>query len=91
AAADKGISESGVSQIRELVRNRANIFRRVLHGYPPARVEPLKVAFKPTPVEPKARPRASFRVRMSWLTRCIAKLVALGLVYCGLQIVWARA
>ncbi|CAM9441523.1 unnamed protein product, partial [Sphacelaria rigidula] len=81
AAADDGISESDVSQIREPVRNRASIFRRVLHGYPPARVQPLTVKFKPAAVETKARPRAYFPVGMAWLARCIATLVALGLVY----------
>ncbi|CAN0007507.1 unnamed protein product, partial [Sphacelaria rigidula] len=85
------MSESDVSQIREPVRNRASIFRRVLHGYPPARAEPLKVKFKPVVVEAKARQRAYFPVRMASLARCIATLVALGLVYCSLQVEWARA
>ncbi|CAM9167047.1 unnamed protein product [Sphacelaria rigidula] len=91
ATADNGISESDVSQIREPVRSRASIFRRTLHGYPPPRVEPLKVKFKPVVVEAKARPRAYFSVRMALLARCIATLVALELVSCGLQVVWARA
>ncbi|CAM9145753.1 unnamed protein product, partial [Sphacelaria rigidula] len=67
AAAGNGTSDSDVSQIREPVRNRASIFRRVLHSYPPARVEPWKVKFKPAAVEAKARPRAFFPVRMAWL------------------------
>ncbi|CAM9167190.1 unnamed protein product, partial [Sphacelaria rigidula] len=91
AAAGNGILDSDVSHIREPVRKRASIFRRVLHGYPPDRVEPLNVKFKPAAVEAKARPRAYFPVRMAWLARCIATLVALGLVYCSLQVKWARA
>ncbi|CAM9380400.1 unnamed protein product, partial [Sphacelaria rigidula] len=91
AAADKGIPGSDESQIREAVRDRVSVFRRVLHGYPPARVELLKVRFKPVAVEAKARPSAYFPARMVWLARCIATLVTLGLVYCSLQVVWARA
>ncbi|CAM9989644.1 unnamed protein product, partial [Sphacelaria rigidula] len=75
------------AQIREPVPRRASIFRRVLHGYPPARVGPLKVKFKPAAVEAKARPRAYFPFRVAWLARCFTKLVALGLVYCSWQVV----
>ncbi|CAM9817172.1 unnamed protein product, partial [Sphacelaria rigidula] len=91
AAAGNGISDSDMSQIHEPARNRASIFRRVLHSYPPDRVEPLKLKFKPAAVEAKARPRACFPVRMAWLARYIATLVALGLVYCSLQVEWTRA
>ncbi|CAM9911846.1 unnamed protein product, partial [Sphacelaria rigidula] len=91
AAAGSGISDSDVSQTREPVRNRESIFERVLHGYPPDRVMPWKVKFKPAAVEAKARPRAYFPVRMAWLARCITTLVALGLVYCNFQVEWARA
>ncbi|CAM9476884.1 unnamed protein product, partial [Sphacelaria rigidula] len=86
AAAGNSISDSDVSQIREPVRNRASVFRRVLHACPPDRVEPLNLKFKPAAVEAKARPRAYFPVRMAWLARCMATLVALGLVYCSLQV-----
>ncbi|CAM9931172.1 unnamed protein product, partial [Sphacelaria rigidula] len=63
----------------------------VLHGYPPARVEPLKVKFKPIAVEAKAWPRGYFPVRMAWRHAASQYLVALGLVYCSLQVVRARA
>ncbi|CAM9842150.1 unnamed protein product, partial [Sphacelaria rigidula] len=91
AAADNRISESDVSRICEPVRKRASIFRRVRHDYPPACVEHFKVNFELVAVEAKARPRAYFPVRIVWLARCIAILVALGLVYGSLRVEWARA
>ncbi|CAM9682343.1 unnamed protein product, partial [Sphacelaria rigidula] len=57
-AARNDMSESSVSQLRELVRSSANAFRRALGGDPPARVEPLKVKFKPGAVTIEVRPRS---------------------------------
>ncbi|CAM9934087.1 unnamed protein product, partial [Sphacelaria rigidula] len=57
AAADKGMSASGVDKLREVVGRRVNAFRRALRGDPPARVEPLKVRFKPGARAVKASPR----------------------------------
>ncbi|CAN0055365.1 unnamed protein product, partial [Sphacelaria rigidula] len=91
AAAKNGMSESGVGKLRELVNRRANAFRRALRGNPPARVEPLTVTFKPGAAVVKARPRAYSPVRMIWLARYMATLVALRLVFRSLQAVWASA
>ena len=63
------------------------MFRRVLRGYSSGRAEPLKVISTSAAVAAKARTRAYFPVQVAMLARCIAILVALGLVYCTLQAV----
>lgn len=79
-AAENGTSESDVSQLREPVQGRASVFRRVLRGHLPARVEPANVEFTTVAVEVKARPGAHSLARMAWSARCIATWVVLGLV-----------
>ena len=91
AAADNGMSETGVSKLREVVGRHENAFRRALRGDPPARVEPLRVRFKPGARAVKASPRVYSPVKTAWLAGCMAALVALGLVYRSLQAVWASA
>ena len=89
-AATGGETESGVSQLREPGRSGTNVFRRVLRGYSSGRAEPLKVIPKSAAGAAKARTRAYFPVQVAMLARCIATLVALGLVYCTLQAVQAK-
>lgn len=81
AVANYGLSESGVSKLRELVRRRANAFLRAIHGDPSARAESPKVHSKPAAEAVKARLCAHSPVKVAWLTGCMATVVALGLVY----------
>ena len=73
------------------LRSALDAFRRGLRGYPPARVEPLAVTFKPEAKVVKARGCVYSPIKTAWLAACIGTLVALGLVFRNLQAVWVRA
>lgn len=91
AALKDDISGSGVGQLREHVSSRGNVFRRVLRGFPPSRVELLKVKFKPVAVGVKTQARAYSSIRMAWSARRTTTLLVLGPLSCSLWEVWARA
>lgn len=91
ATRSNGMSESGVSQLRELVKCHADAFQSALGGDLPARVEPAKLKFKPGAGTFKARPWAYSPVKAVWLARSLVILVGLELMYRELQAMWASA
>ena len=88
-AAANGLSAGVEARLREILDRHLNVFRRGLRGDPPARVEPLTVAFKPEAKVVKARGRVYSPIKTAWLATCIGTLVALGLVFRNMRAVWA--
>lgn len=66
-ASNNGMSDRGVGKLREVGGRRAHASWRALRSDPPARVEPLKLTFKPGAVAVKTRPRVYAAVKMAWL------------------------
>ena len=90
-AAANGLSAGGETRLREILDRHRNAFRCGLRRDPPARVEPLTVTFKPEAEMVKARGCVYSPIETAWLVTCIGTLVALGLVFCNMQAVWASA
>ncbi|CAM9630128.1 unnamed protein product, partial [Sphacelaria rigidula] len=86
----KGLSADGAHCLRDILARRVDTFRRVLHGDPPARVEPMRVQLKPQAKAVKAKPRRYDLVKTVWLSSCIAALVAFGSLDGSIQAMWAR-
>ena len=64
-AVAQGLSFSKAKHLHGILSRRFNAFRRSLRGYPPARVEPMRVQRKPGPSAVKAKPRRYDPVKTS--------------------------
>ena len=62
-----GLSADGACRLRDILSRRVDAFRRTLRGYPPARVERMRVHLKPQAQAEKARPRRYDPVKTGWL------------------------
>ena len=80
-AVAQGLSVSKAKRLRGIVSRRFNAFRRALRGDPPAHVEPMLFQLKPGASAVKAKPRRYDPVKTSWVTSCVAALLAFGLVF----------
>ncbi|CAN0481903.1 unnamed protein product, partial [Hapterophycus canaliculatus] len=78
----------GAWRLRDILRRRANAFRRALRGDPPARVEPKGVQLKPQAKAVTNKPRRYNPVKTGLLASCIAALVTFGLLVHTIQAVW---
>ena len=69
-----GLSADGACRLRDILSRRVDAFRRTLRGYPPARVERMRVHLKPQAQVVKARPRRYDPVKTGWIALCICLL-----------------
>ncbi|CAN0493582.1 unnamed protein product, partial [Hapterophycus canaliculatus] len=88
-AVQNGLSTDGACCLRDILGRRVNAFRRALRGDPPARVEPMRVQWKPQVKAVKSKPRRYNPMKTGWLASCIAALVAFDLLVHNIQAVWA--
>ena len=88
-AEQSGLRADGACRLRDYLSRRVDAFRRAWRGDPQARVEPMRVHFKPQAQAVKARPRRYDPVKTGWLASCIAALGEFGLLVRNIQAVWA--
>ena len=85
----QGQSVSKAERLRGILSRRFNAFRRAVRGDRPARVEPKRVQLERGASAVNAKPRRYDPVKTSWLASCVAALLAFGLVFRNLQVVWS--
>ena len=84
-----GLSVGSGARLREISECYWNAFRRGLRGDPPAHVEPFTVT--PDAKVIRVRGHVYSLNKTAWLSLYIEILIALGLVFGNLQVVWASA
>ena len=85
-AVDHGLPPECAKMLRDIVFcTHLDIFRRVLLGDPPARVEPMTVRLQPGARAVRSKPRASLPAKAAWLHEQIDNLETAGMVFRNLQ------
>jgi hypothetical protein len=90
-AAAKGLEESAVEDLRDLLLEYQDVFRLKFGRDPPVKVEPLKVHLKPGSVPVKSGLRRYPPTHLEFLEKHVRELEEAGLVYRNTRSRWAAA